>query len=309
MKIAWLSYLDPHVFTGGGELANRTLIETGRRRGHEIAVSPWLRTRPQRVARRLGLHRRVAVDWDADVFVLANLRNQGARGDLFPERLVRRVLATGRAVVLADAWVDICPLDLPCDGDVSRCPPACSKRWGNLLYGSARAAVFVSPMQRRLAEQVLDAELPRCVLYAPPTIDTDRFRPLGLERDIDVLYVGTINEAKGYDNLIERFGASRLTFAGRNALGREVEGTYLGPRPYEELPELYNRARTFAHLPRWNEPMGRTVVEAALCGCELVLNDRVGATSFPEADWRDPARVRTNADRFWGGLEAEFASA
>lgn len=309
LKIAWISYLDPFALSGGGEMANRTLIEAGRRRGHEIVLSPWLRRRPQRLLRRLRVLRNVRVDWDADAFVLANIRNHAARTDLYPERAVHRALDTGRAVVLADAWVDACPLDLPCDGDVGHCPSSCSRAWANWLFGSAAAVAFVSPMQHRLIERVLDVPLPATVIYSRPAVDTSMFRPLSLERDIDVLYVGSINEAKGYFNLIEKFGPDRLTFVGRNALGRPVEGNYLGMLAYDRLPAIYNRARTFAHLPRWNEPMGRTVVEAALCGCELVLNDRVGVTSYEPADWRDPARVQTNANRFWAEFEHAFARA
>jgi glycosyltransferase involved in cell wall biosynthesis len=306
LKVAWLSYLDPFVFSGGGELANRRVIEAGRERGHEIVVSAWLRHRPQRLLRRIGLHRRLAVDWDADAVVLANLRNHGARADRFPDAVVHRALATGRAVVHADAYVDVCPFDLPCDGDVTRCRADCSRAFADRLYGEAKAATFVSPRQRELIAGVLGVELPPEVLYARPAIDTERFRPLGRERDIDVLYVGTINDAKGYHELVKRFGPDRLTLAGRDALGEPIQGTYLGPQPYDALPELYNRARTFAHLPRWNEPMGRTVVEAALCGCELELNDRVGVRSFPESDWRDPAALEANADRYWQELEAVF---
>ncbi len=306
MKISWLSYLDPFVFSGGGELSDRLLIEVGRARGHEISVSAWLGHRAQRMLRRSRLSRRVSVDWDADFFVLANIRNEGARSDRFPERVVERALSTGRAIVVADAWVDVCSFSLPCAGDSSRCPSACSRAWANRLYGAARAAVFVSPMQKRLIESVIDVPLP-AVVYSRPQIDTSHFRPLHMERDIDVLYVGTINEAKGYDNLIERFGPERVTFVGRNFLGRPVEGTWLGPRSYEELPEIFNRAKTFAHLPAWMEPMGRAVVEAGLCGCELVLNDHVGVTSYEDADWRDPQRVVSNASRFWADLERVLA--
>jgi SAM-dependent methyltransferase len=117
-------------------------------------------------------------------------------------------------------------------------------------------------------------------------------------------YVGTVERKKGYENLIARFGAERLTLAGRNHLGEPVAGTYLGPLGQEELPALYNRARTFAHLPEWYEPMGRTVAEAALCGCELVTNERVGVLSYDRRDWADPAVVATNASRFWADLEA-----
>jgi glycosyltransferase involved in cell wall biosynthesis len=303
MRISWLSYLDPFLFSGGGELSNRRLIEVGRRRGHQITVSPWLRRRPQRLARRLRLSRRVPVDWDADLFVLANIRNEGPRSDPFPEQIVHRALATGRSVVMANAWVDVCTLDLPCAGNRSECPSTCSRSWANTLYGAARAAVFVSPMQRRLIESVIDVKLPDTVIFSRPQIDTTVFRPLGIERDIDVLYVGTINEAKGYDNLIERFGEDRVTFVGPNYLGRPIQGTWLGQMPNEALPEIFNRAKIFAHLPKWIEPMGRTVVEAALCGCELVLNERVGVTSYEPADWKDATRVQGNDERFWDDLE------
>lgn len=309
MRISWLTYLDPFVFSGGGELHNRLVIEVGRRRGHQITVSPWLRGGVQRVMRRARLTRRVPIDWHADLFVLANIRNHGRRRDHFPGTLVDRALSTGRAVVLADAWVDVCSLDLPCDGNRDRCPATCSRAFANKLYGAARAAVFVSPMQRRLIESVIDVSLPNAVIYSRPQIDTSLFHPLGMERDIDVLYVGTIKKEKGYENLIERFGPDRLTFVGPDALDGPIQGTWLGPMDYEKLPEIYNRARTFAHLPKWIEPMGRTVVEAALCGCELVLNDRVGVTSYEPQDWQEPRRVQHNAELFWSDLEGALAGA
>jgi glycosyltransferase involved in cell wall biosynthesis len=307
MKVTWVSFLDPFVFSGGGERNIRTLIETGRRRGHEVVVESFLRDRAQRALRRSRLHRRFEVDMDADAFVLANIRNVPNFPARLPERVVRQVLATGRAAVMQEAWVDVCPFDVPCDGDVSRCRSGCDRAWADELYGAAHAACFNSPMQRDVTASVIGVPLPERQILSRPMIDPDAFRPLGIERDIDVLYVGTISEAKGYRNLLERFGASRLTLAGPNALGEPVQGTWLGPVAYEDLPRLYNRARTFAHLPRWLEPMGRAPVEAALCGCELVLNDRVGVASYPSEDWRDPEVVRRNADRFWEEFERAFA--
>ncbi|MDP9223362.1 MAG: glycosyltransferase [Actinomycetota bacterium] len=158
-------------------------------------------------------------------------------------------------------------------------------------------------MQYRMIKSVLGVQLPTHCIIRYPFIDVSRFKPLGLRRDIDVLYVGTISEAKGYRNLVERFDTSRLVFAGRHELNEPVVGTYLGELPYRELPELYNRARIFAHLPQWYEPMGRTVIEAALCGCDVVTNERVGVTSFPRREWIDPTVVRGNADRFWADVE------
>lgn len=304
VRIAWLSYLDPYVFGGGGELNQRAVIDQGRARDHQISVSPFLRRRPQRIARRIGLSRRVDVDWDADLFVLANIRNAPQIRARFPEDVVMRALDTGRAAIFQEAWVDVCPLDVPCRGDRDRCPRECTRSWGNALYSRARVAIFNSPLQEQVIGSVLDVPLPRARVLSRPPIDTRAFRPSGVERDIDVLYVGRISRAKGYYNLLERFGADRMTFAGPSVLDEPVQGTYLGPVAYADLPAIYSRARIFAHLPEWVEPMGRTVVEAALCGCEIIVNDRVGAVTYPRTDWTDPGTVASNPTRFWEDLEA-----
>jgi glycosyltransferase involved in cell wall biosynthesis len=305
VKVAWLSMLDVNRPAGGGELAQREVIAAGRRRGHAIVETPFLRGRLQRALRKARFHRRLRVDWTADLFVLANIRNHQAFGVPFPPRVLERALNTGRAIAFQDAWVDTCLLDMPCGGDPSKCPAECSREWANDFYGRCARAAFVSPMQAGMVQAVIERMPP--VIIRPPFVDPSRFRDLGLDRDIDVLYVGTIKEEKGYDELVARFGADRLTFVGPDALGRPIGGTYLGARPYAELPSLYNRARVFAHLPRWHEPMGRAVMEAALCGCELVLNDRVGVTSFAREQWTDPAIVATALDRLWEELEAAAA--
>lgn len=306
VRIEWISYLDPFVYGGGGELSQRTLVQAGRARGHEINCRSFLRHRPQRALRRLGLYRRLRVDFEADAFVLSNIRNASSFPSRIPEGLIDRVLDTGRAGVFQEAWVDICPFDLPCMGDPSRCRDGCRRSFADSLYSRARVGIFNSPRQREAIAGVLGVPLPERTILSRPAIDPDRFRPLGLERDIDVLYVGTISEAKGYYELLERFGPERMTFAGPDQLGEPVQGTYLGPVSYDDLPALFNRARIFAHLPRWLEPMGRTPVEASLCGCELVLNDRVGVTSYPRKVWTDPAVVRLAGDHFWTDFEAAF---
>lgn len=306
MRVGWISFLDAHVYSGGGERNQRTLIDAGRARGHEILQYPFLRRRFQRAGRRLGLAPPLRVDWSCDAFMIGDIRNAPAFPRRMPEAIVDQALATGRAAVFQEAWVDVCPFDVPCDGDTARCRAGCVRSWADRLYSQARAAIFNSPMQRDVIASVIGVPLPDAQILSRPAIDVDAFRALGLERDIEVLYVGTINEAKGYGNLIERFGTGTVTFAGPNGLGHPVEGHWLGPVAYADLPLLYNRARVFAHLPAWLEPMGRAPVEAALCGCELVLNDRVGVASYPREEWTDPEVVRGNASRFWEEFEAVF---
>ena len=63
-----------------------------------------------------------------------------------------------------------------------------------------------------------------------------------------------------------------------------------------------NRAKNFVFLPRWPEPQGRVVVEAAMCGCNLITNQNVGATSFP-FDLANPANFAGAEDEFWSAIE------
>lgn len=308
MRICWASHLDAFHYPGGGELTHRALIVEGRRRGHRISVAALLRSRSQRGLRRRGVLRGPPrIDWDADAFVVANIRNVPTFPRRFPEPLVQRMLDTGRAAVYEDAYVDVCPHDLaPCGGDRTLCPATCDKQFARALYAKARLGIFVSPLHRDVIGGVLDMPMPPSMLVKPQ-VDVRLFRPLGLERDIDVLYVGTISRAKGYANLLERFGPERMTFVGPNELGAPVQGRWLGRVPHERLPAIYNRAATFAHLPEWIEPMGRTPVEAALCGCDVVMNDRVGVATHARTDWTDPEVVARNPARFWEEFEAAFA--
>ena len=69
-----------------------------------------------------------------------------------------------------------------------------------------------------------------------------------------------------------------------------------------ELGKYLNRSKHFVHLPSWKEPMGRTVIEAALCGCKIIFNENVGACSF-DFDISDPANIDGSATEFWQKLK------
>jgi hypothetical protein len=68
------------------------------------------------------------------------------------------------------------------------------------------------------------------------------------------------------------------------------------------MPALFNRAESFVFLPRWPEPQGRVVIEAALCGCGLETNDSVGALSFSQPP-DEPALCEGAADEWWDHVE------
>ncbi len=91
----------------------------------------------------------------------------------------------------------------------------------------------------------------------------------------------------------------KLLMIGKNIYGEELEfAEYTGFIPYEEMPAYLNRAKNFIYLPRWPEPQGRVVVEAALCGCNLITNENVGATSF-DFDIADKVNLEGAIEEFW----------
>jgi hypothetical protein len=73
----------------------------------------------------------------------------------------------------------------------------------------------------------------------------------------------------------------------------------LDDAPREVVLEHMGRARWFVHLPvGFVDPCPRTVVEAEIAGCELIVNELVGRVPASGAD-AVAAHVAGNAGRFW----------
>lgn len=317
MKIDCLSYFSPFEFNGGGEAVTRGLIEAGRRRGHEIrlrSVRPGIRE---------------AVDqpdlyWLIDVFNNPHtLKSRGAWVGYSASLL--NEIADGKPFVhMNHAYADVCNLPyLPCSGDASS---VCSykapcKVVRNLalrdfgrgcfsrnalvrkLFERSKLNVYVSPLHQQTIEDVLKLERKPASYVLKPLIDSTLFYNRNLDRDIEYLFVGVISEAKGLNNLRALYKDKNIHFVGKIAPGEVLDfGTYHGVVPYAEIPQYMNRAKNFVFLPRWPEPQGRVVVEAALCGCNLVTNGNVGATSF-HFDISEPRNFAAANEEFWEKIE------
>jgi glycosyltransferase involved in cell wall biosynthesis len=302
-RINYVACIDPFRWSGGGEAIARGLIEAGTRLGHQIRRTCVF---PSAIDDRFEA---------PDFWLLADVHNRPGRGwRQLPRRLLDRIVAGERYVHLDNAYVDVCDLPyLPCDGRVEgeECPFK-QRRWLRsrrcfrvataAMYRHARLNLFLSPLHRRTVQALLGADTVGRVFEMRPLVDTGRFRNEHRDRDIDYLYLGYINEAKGGDNLARVFPDGNLTLAGHLADPRYATlGRLLGRVPYDQVPVLLNRARVFVHLPRWPEPQGRTVAEAALCGCRLMTNENVGATSFG-LDLADPATYAGAAEEAWAAI-------
>lgn len=313
LKVNFLSQINPLRVSGGGEMINRELIEAGLALGHEIRIcSAYPETENDSFV-------------DADIYLLSDICNQPAEKNRLDRQLVDDVIRNKPYIHLDNAYVDVCDLPyLPCNGDTDgvHCPfkkslsvqkrrmlkrRGCFASDNRELYRNSLLNVFLSPLHRRTVQGVLGNDQVGDFYELRPTVDTTVFADRERRRDIDNLFVGPLNEAKGLEAMRKMFPDGNVVFIGPDSLRRDdVPGHGVGRVAYEDIPEYMNRAVNFVFLPRWPEPMGRVVVEAALCGCNLVTNDNVGATSFA-FDVGDPDNLVGAADEFWARIEAVVA--
>lgn len=156
-----------------------------------------------------------------------------------------------------------------------------SEYMGYLMKGS-RLNIFLSPLHSAEFSRFLAEPISNVYNFFQP-INNEIFYNKDIKRDIPYLFAGALNWFKGLDDAIEMFGDKGLHIVGRktpviDSMPSSV--TYLGEKTQKEMADLYNRTARFVHIPKWQEPSARTVVEAALCGCELIVNENVGALSF-----------------------------
>jgi glycosyltransferase involved in cell wall biosynthesis len=312
-----VSFLDPQVYNGGGEMISRRLIHVGVGRGHDIRVSS---VRPKKKA----LHASPNLTLLIDVFNFAHsIKSLGAWREFEPSFL-ESMIERAPFVHLTNAYVDVCNLPyLPCSGErLDGCPvkPTLNvvkrfmiRDWSDdcfarrafvrWLYEASALNVYLSPLHRRVTESLLGSkQLPPSYLLKP-MIDTKAFSNEQRDRDIDYLFVGVIGEAKGLAAMRERFRQTDIHLIGRCAPGIKPDfGRHLGHVSYDEVPRYMNRAKNFVFLPRWPEPQGRVVAEAALCGCRIIGNENVGALSF-DMDLADSRSYEGVEDEFWARLE------
>lgn len=316
MLVNYVSFLDPRVYGGGGEMITRRLIEVGASRGHDIRITS---ARPRREA----LHTQPDVTLLADMFNYARTYMSLGAWRSFASRFMEGLSRQRPFVHITTAYADVCNLGhLPCSGNAAeQCPfkPLPLGRQALMrdfsgqcfatramvrhLYQTASLNVFLSPLHKNTTERVLGSPLGNSFILKP-TIDTSLFRNSDQRRDIEYLFVGLICEAKGLAEMRQRFGDSDIHLIGPKAPDAQLDfGRYLGRIPNGQLPGWMQRARNFVFLPRWPEPQGRVVAEAALCGCNIIGNGNVGALSF-HFDLSDPAQYTDAEAEFWKVVEA-----
>jgi glycosyltransferase involved in cell wall biosynthesis len=124
-------------------------------------------------------------------------------------------------------------------------------------------------------------------------VDTEKFRPLGIEKDNLVVSVGMINPLKRFDTVIESLAliaasqrprlvivANSVDAAEHEFLGRLAErlGVLVEVKRLvsdQELVQLYNRAIATIYTPRL-EPFGFVPLESMACGTPVIGVNEAG---------------------------------
>jgi glycosyltransferase involved in cell wall biosynthesis len=319
LRVNAFSFMHPQVFGGGGEMISRALLEAAVALGHDVRISS---VRPLREE----LHSKPDLVMFIDIHNIGHTWPSLGAWRGFSQSTLRAAANQAPFVHLTNAYVDVCNLPhLPCSGEsaggacIAKQAMPWAKRWLLLrdsntdcsashatrrwLYEEAALNVYLSPLHKRVTQSLLqlDDNPPSYVLS--PMIDTSRFYNRGIERDIDYLFVGVISEAKGLDVMRKLYGDKNIWLVGGISPDIKLDfGRHVPHVAYHEIPLYMNRAKNFVFLPRWPEPQGRVVAEAALCGCNIIGNENVGALSF-DMDLSDAANYTGVEAGFWEQVE------
>jgi glycosyltransferase involved in cell wall biosynthesis len=181
------------------------------------------------------------------------------------------------------------------------------------LFNNAVLNIFLSPLHKSAYEHVYPKMSESICLPSP--IEVERFKPLNIPRQPNlVVGVNSLLPFKGINTVLD-FAAQNhdkkfIFYGGKpdQPFRMPPNASYAGLQPNERLPEIYSAAEYFIHLPETPQPFERTVAEAYLCGCKLLINPLVGAVTY---DWwtdRDSVRkhVGEAAGQIWNELEARL---
>jgi glycosyltransferase involved in cell wall biosynthesis len=253
LKLLWLcDYTIKEVPAGGAEITDDHIIRAGRSLGYDISV-----IRPS------GLRSNCVES--SDVIIFSNCYE-------FMSPARKSLIETKPYIVFthdSGRWMSVV------------------KEHPSMLKNSL-ANIFLSPLHRDCFKAYLPEQTNQNLLV-PPHIPVD-FYDMGRERVNRVMFAGNIHSGKGVQDIIEFakvhpnihidffYNRSQSNLV---AQLKQLKNCHLkGYRPKEEIFECYNKYKYFMHIPQHQEAFGRAVGEAFLCGCDLIVNDRVGAMSY-----------------------------
>jgi glycosyltransferase involved in cell wall biosynthesis len=129
----------------------------------------------------------------------------------------------------------------------------------------------------------------------PPPVDLNRFREAATHVNGDRRGIVSVGSWRNFGKAPHRaaeWAQGNLDFYGDGPFAPAGSVTV----NYDDMPDLLAHYERFVFLPTVIEPFGRVVAEAWAAGCEVVVNNLVGARWWIE---NDPDALETAADDFW----------
>jgi glycosyltransferase involved in cell wall biosynthesis len=325
---------------GGAEFSNDRVVEVGRSLGFDVRVIT--EKQHDKYDRRLGWNTasfsEQAKHMLADAsFVVLNNTSSFSRTQWM--ELLFTLFDRGVPFVRYEHDYGFCRrrTSLNCEGERNTCETSegadqektgLGKCWQKTIdlyrhiFCGARLSVFIGRDQERIHRAALGDEIDPFMFLTPP-LDVEHFRPVPnviRRKNSVVSMTGKIHHwVKGLHNLaahIREHPKFQYTVYGevndeaaRILMEFSPRVKYLKPIPYEQLPLEYSRHEYVIHLPEGWEPSGRTPWEGFLCGCKMIVNERVGSCQLGIPDDREKARevIQTGPYRFWRAAENAVA--
>lgn len=230
-----------------------------------------------------------------DTLILCNLRPAGGLGEReeyrWAELWAKRIRGYRGYVIRSEHDVHPCATR---DGRCVQTQPLkkiacdCSRNIPNAfekLYNLCDAIQFLSPLHRRVINQIIDIRTPPRQFEVASPVDIKAFRntrPFHLRKHA-ALITGDKNRV------------APEAFSLAEAAGYPVEQIEYLSVKYEDMPEIYNQYKAVVIAPVMLHAFCRMVVEAQACGCQVITNSRVGSMS-----WDDPIAASQIANKeFW----------
>ena len=109
---------------------------------------------------------------------------------------------------------------------------------------------------------------------------------LNIKKNI-ITFVGKLNSAKGYDifcksivKILNKYPNWKALVIGdeprEKIFAKHQNLQLLGFQPHNKVLDLFNKASIAVTCSRWDEPFGRTSLEAASRGCAVIISNRGG---------------------------------
>lgn len=283
MNILYLSELNPLVCSGGGEIILRGIINRFQELGSNVLVG----TTNEDQMTTLNLIRQ------ADFIICADMFNEPMNPNVkwFDETIINEIIDHGNYLTFETGYTGGCRKDYtPCNLSGRICCSDCPSKdyLRRALFKNAKINAFLSPLQAGLFTRHFDLTIDKRHI-CPPEIEEDLFHNKNLFRDIELLWVGVVCNAKGYvefDKYVRqnKLPKEKVLIVGDSLIGMPSVGTYIPKMPREELIDVYNRSKSFWAKTLWCEAFGMTTLEAIKCGCEPLFNKNNGCMSYFKYD-------------------------